>query len=33
VHRYVTLGCVCLAVLAAAYLLGLRKRRFPSREN
>lgn len=33
VHRYLALGSVCLAVLAAAYVLGLRKRRFPSREN
>jgi hypothetical protein len=27
VHRYVALGCVCLAVLAAAYLLALRRER------
>jgi hypothetical protein len=33
VHRYVALGIVCLAVLAAAYLLGLRRRSFPSQES
>ena len=27
VHRYLALGVVCLAVLACAYLLGLRQRR------
>ena len=27
VHRYVALGCLCLAVLAAAYLLALRRER------
>ena len=27
VHRYVALGCVCLAVLAVAYLRGLARKR------
>jgi hypothetical protein len=32
VHRYVLLGALCLAVLAALYVLGLRRRQAAARE-